>query len=202
MDVIHTLHPLAHPLLFQHKRKLLSVFSDVIGINEIDHISMACITHANEIIYLSHTPSIEYQLMTSDLWSYDALHAPHFYTNDQPKLWSELYHSDKYHALHAIKQAKHGFKTGFSIPTQQHGLHLVYSFATKSPTPDPDLVFLARRDEFLSLGHYCFNKLSDLVLPHVHASNRVPQKKSRDHLTLVVNNTRHSSMHSEHLERV
>ncbi len=187
MDVMNTActpHPQALHILFKHKRKVLNVFSDVIGINEIDHISIACITHSNEVIFLSHTPSIEYRLMASNLLPYDLLLTPHFYTNDHSKLWSELYHPEKYVELHAIKQAKERFTAGFSIPIKWHGIHLVYSFATKAPRAHSDLL-LTRQDELINIGHYCFNKLSDLVLPHTQS-----QERTRQHLTLVVNNTR------------
>ena len=189
MDVISKPHPQAQPILFQHRRALLNVFSDVMGINEIDHISIACITPMSEVIFLSHTPSIEYQLMTSNLWHYDLLHESRFYTNIQPKLWADLYHPQKQVELHAIKQAKERFTAGFSIPIQRDGIHLVYSFATKSPTPHPELFFLSKLDEFKNMGHYCFNQLSELVLPHTHERVPVPRHISRRHLTLVINNT-------------
>ncbi|HBI21972.1 MAG TPA: hypothetical protein DDY37_05230 [Legionella sp.] len=191
MNTPCTPHPLAHPILFKHKRAILSVFRDVIGINDIDHLSIACITHTNEVMFLSHTPSIEYHLMTSPLWSYDLLHTPHFYKNDDAKSWSELYHPDQYADLHAIKQAKHGFTTGFSIPIKRHGMHLVYSFATKSPNIHSNVFCLEKHDEFLRLGHYCFNQLSYLVLPH---------SAPRPHVKLVVNNARIPSVHSKNIE--
>ena len=191
MNTPCTPHPLAPPLLFKHKRTILNVFSDVIGMNDIDHLSIACMTHTNEVMFLSHTPSIEYYLMTSHLWPYDLLHTPQFYQQEHPKLWSELYHPDQYADLHAIKQAKHGFTAGFSIPIQRHGIHLVYSFATKAPMIHSNVFSLENRDEYLRIGHYCFNQLSSLVLPHT---------KARTHLTLVVNNTKNRAVHSKKIE--
>lgn len=187
MDLSHTActpHPLAHAILFKHKRTILSVFSDVIGINNIDHLSIACITPKKEVMFLSHTPSIEYHLITANLLPYDLQMHPQFYTHEHSKSWSELYHPDKHIELHAIKQKLPGFTAGLSIPLKQDAIHLVYSFATKSHQAHSDF-HLASHNEFMNLGHYCFNKLSHLVLPHVET-----QSRTHRHLQLVINNTR------------
>lgn len=183
-------HALAENVLFKHKRQALSVFSDVIGMCEIDHISIACINSASEAVFLSHTPSIEYHLMASELWQYDLLNHADFYRDNQSRLWSELYHTHKYFELNDIKQVRHGFLAGFSIPVKHNDCYLVYSFATRSQDINPSLFFYEQQHELVKMGHYCFNRLSEILLAHTFNDKSAPLIKLNQHLKLVVNNKR------------
>ena len=174
-------HPLAENLLFQNKRDVLTVFSDIIGIYELDHLSIACINKANEVIFLSHTPSIEYNLMTSGLWKYDLSHDPLFYKNQQSRLWSELYDQDKYLELHHLKHTKNQFSFGFSIPIKRKDFYLIYSFATKARHVNPYLFFFDKQNELIKMGNYCFNKLKHIVFPALFGET---QRSFISHVTI------------------
>jgi hypothetical protein len=185
-------HSQAEMVLFKHKREALAVFSDVIGLCEIDHLSMAYINRTGEAVFLSHTPAIEYHLMTSPLWVYDAMHHHEFYQNDTMKLWSELYHVDKYFELADVKQVKHGFVAGCSVPVKHPNGHVIYSFATRTRPINPRLFFFERESELIGIGNYCFNQLSDILLAHAVDHHPVVPPKTHRHLTLVVNHQRQS----------
>lgn len=195
MDVTAIPHCVPHTqavtVLFKHKRDALSVFSDVIGLCDIDHLSIAYINSAGESVCLSHTPAIEYHLMTSALWMYDAMHHHDFYHNDQMKLWSDLYHVDRYFELAEVKQIKHGFIAGCSVPVRHPAGHVIYSFATRTPSMNPRLFFFEQQNELIGMGQYCFNQLSDIFLAHaVEEHSSLTMRQTHRHLRLVVNNQR------------
>ena len=183
-------HPLAESLLFKHKRDVLAVFNHVIGRYELAHLSIACINQANEVIFLSHTPSIEYHLMASELWKDDLSLDPLFYKNHQSKLWGELYTKDKYHELYHLKQTKNQFSFGFSIPLKRDGFYVIYSFATKAQHINPYLFFFDKQSILITIGNYCFNQLKSIVLPAL--LNETQQKIGRSrHLSLIINKNNH-----------
>jgi hypothetical protein len=179
-------HPLAESLLFKHKRDVLAVFNRMIGRYELAHLSIACINQANEVLFLSHTPSIEYHLMASELWKDDLSLDPLFYKNHQSKLWDELYAKDKYYELHHLKQAKNQFSSGFSIPLKRNGFYLIYSFATKARHINPYLFFFDKQSVLITIGNYCFNQLKPVVLPALF-NKKQQHIESSKHLRLIAN---------------
>lgn len=187
MHAICTPHPQAENLLFQNKRDLLTVFSDVIGTYELAHLSITCISQTNEVVFLSHTPSIEYNLITSGLWKYDLSYDPLFYKSNQSRLWGELYDLDKYPDLHHLKQTKNQFSFGFSIPIKRDGFYLIYSFATKVRHINPHLFFFDKQNELIKMGNYCFNKLKHIVFSAFFDESKRNINKPRRHLSLVSN---------------
>jgi hypothetical protein len=204
MDVINASicipHPFAENVLFKYKRETLNVFSDVIGLFEIDHLSICCINHNNEAIFLSHTPAIEYQLITSKLWPYDLMHEINFYKQEQHKLWSDLYHVDKYFQLNTIKQAKHGFLSGFSMAIKQESYYLIYSFATRSPEVNPQIFFLKKYSQLRKMGDYCFHQLSDILLSNVFLQSKSINCPAGKHLKLICHNQAQSNLCADLLE--
>ncbi len=204
MDVINKYHCTPHlnaeTLLFKHKRVALGVFRDVIGINEIDHISIACINMNDEVIFISHTPSIEYNLITSGLWVYDMAYHFDFYKNNNNQYWDQLYHHTKLAELTNIKQTTHQFSSGFSIPIKQDNCHLIYSFATKSKDAHSKSFFCDKQDELVKIGHYCFHKLATIFLPNDFDQKRASVVSSNRYLKLVVNNRTSLHVSSERME--
>lgn len=158
-------HPLAENFLFKYKREVLTVFDHIIGLYELAHLSIAFINKQNEFIFLSHTPAIEYHLITSSLWKADQLHDPSFYKCNQSRLWHELYAEEKYQELYHVKQAKHQFTFGFSIPLERDGFYLIYSFATKAQHINPYLFFFDKQNMLIKMGNYCFDQFKPIVFP-------------------------------------
>src|SRR5215217_3841809 len=85
------LHPKASDFLFMHYHLVKKIFRDVLGLIEIDYIGIAFINPKNELFFLSSHPSIEFNLIASDLWSVDTCLQEPFIKQNKPILWDNLY---------------------------------------------------------------------------------------------------------------
>ena len=59
-------HPQFIETLFAHKAKVSSVFNDVLGIHEINHLAITRIDCQQQILAFSSTPAMEFNLFTSN----------------------------------------------------------------------------------------------------------------------------------------
>lgn len=186
-----TINPLASTLIFQHKNEARRVFSDVIGLHDIDHIALTTISPQQELTFLSYRPSIEYDLITSNLWTYDRSYHPDFFQQKQGKLWTDLYHKDKYAELMHIKQQSKHLSTGLSTALSYKHCKLLLSFATKSKHMEAEQRLLEAHAELVQMGRYCFQALSHIFMPYL-LGKTTETKKSRitsPYMRLIVNNT-------------
>ena len=176
------IHLLAKECLFGNKRATSSVFRDVIGLYELDHVAIAAVNKKQEIIFLSHTPSMEYNLITSDLWRYDGSYLPSFYGEPDCVEWRALYDSSHFHELTHIKQVKTGFTEGISVSVKHEDIHLIFSFATKSKDASAEDTLYHQQKQLTQIGWYCFQRFTDILASYLGVSSRP------SYLKLVVNN--------------
>ncbi|NCT56612.1 MAG: hypothetical protein GW760_02730 [Legionella sp.] len=184
-----TLNPDAHTLIFKHARVSHPVFSDVIGLHDIDHISLTTISRQNELTILSYRPAVEFDLIKTDLWHHDRSYHPDFFKTRQCKLWTDLYNHDRYTELMHVKQTSKHLRAGISTTVAYSNCILLLSFATQSKHPEAGKRLLEAHPDLIKMGRYCFQKISHLFLPYL--GKTTAQKKSRifsPYMQLVVNN--------------
>ncbi|MDF1683179.1 MAG: hypothetical protein P1U36_00835 [Legionellaceae bacterium] len=184
-----TLNPHAHKLIFKHARVAHQIFSDVIGLHDIDHLALTTISPQNELTILSYRPAIEFDLITTDLWHYDRSYHPDFFKTRQCKLWTDLYDQDKYAELMQVKQHSKHMRAGISTTLSYNNCILLLSFGTKSKHPEAGQRLLEAHPELIKMGRYCFQNISHLFMPYL--GKPAAQKKSRilsPYMQLVVNN--------------
>lgn len=159
MEAHVVLHPKALQALFTNKRETLRVFREIIGLFDIDHISIAYISERQELSFFSYTPSIEYHLIKWQLWQYDHAYQADFYQHQQNRLWAQLYHPRYIHELKYIKEQRNHLYHGFSISRPLATCYCIYSYATKSAhtrfTPSDPI--------FIDIGDYCTTRLLPLL---------------------------------------
>jgi len=73
------LHPQALDIQFRHRKEISRRFSDVLGLFNIDHLTILIANPIHEILFFSTTPSIEFNLISSDLWPHDRCSSPIYY---------------------------------------------------------------------------------------------------------------------------
>ena len=185
-----TLNPLATTLLYKHNRLAHRVFSDVIGLHDIDHIALTTVSHQNELTFLSYKPSIEYNLITCGLWAHDLSYHPNFLKKRQCQLWTDLYHKDKYLELIHIKQHKHHLRAGLSTTLHYKHCILLLSFATKSKHPEAEHRLLQTHPELIQMGRYCFQNISHVFMPYLDKAASASNKPRiiSPYMRLIVNN--------------
>jgi hypothetical protein len=150
--------------LFAHKAKTRTVFHDVLGLHEINHIAMAYVTANHTLLTLSSTPSIEYNLFRSPLWRLDHCYHPDWFTRCESAYWQTLYDPARYDELYYIKQTKPQYPLGLSLAARMHDGHIIYSVATKTDSEYTQDLFNTRQNELLQLGQYCAMQLLPLLL--------------------------------------
>lgn len=155
-------HPHLLEILFSFKGTVATVFRDVLGIHEIHHIAVTRINSSNELITLSSTPAMEFNLFNCPLWRYDQTYNPAWFNLCTQSYWQTLYTPTRYDELYYIKQIKHAFPIGLSLAGKLGEDHFIYSLASHKSCLHTRELFATQKDEFYKIGQYCSNLLSPL----------------------------------------
>jgi len=156
------IHPYFIETLFGYKSKMFRVFRDVLGIHEINHISITRVNSQGQLLVLSSTPAMEFNLFTSNLWRFDNSYNSEWFYSCLQAEWRSLYAPERYDELYYLKQIKHQLPLGQSLAARQANNHYIYSIASKRESPDAQDIFHASRDNFYKIGQYC----TQLLLPY------------------------------------
>jgi hypothetical protein len=155
-------HPRLLDTLFAFKSKVLSVYREVLGIHEIDHIAITRINSHNEIQVLSSTPSMEFNLFSGSLWRYDKAYSRLWQALNTQDYWTNLYDTSRYDELYYLKQIKHAYPLGMSFAAMVDNQQLIYSLASHKDCANTRHLFATEQDDFYKIGHYCFKLLVPL----------------------------------------
>ena len=110
-----TLHPLFLDSLFAYQRRVSSVFKDVLGLYDIDYMSISHINLERQLLTFSSTPSLEYNLFSKDLWRFDLTYQCAWYEQYRLSPWTALYTASRYDDLYDAKQVRHDITQGLSF---------------------------------------------------------------------------------------
>lgn len=156
------LHPEFLEQLFAFKSKVTNVFRDVLGIHEIDHISIARVNKYHQLMALSSTPAMEFNLFTSSLWQYDQSYNPTWFNQGSQAYWQILYQMTRYDELYYIKQIKHNLPLGLSLAAKLGEDSVIYSVASHKSCSHTRDLFATQQEDFYKIGQYCTNLLTPL----------------------------------------
>jgi hypothetical protein len=148
--------------LFAFKRNVSSIYRDILGIHEVDHIAITQITTNNQLLILSSTPAMEFNLFSGSLWRYDRSYNPQWFGLKTSEYWHNLYHSSRYDELYYLKQIKHAYPLGIALASEKNNQKLIYSLASHKSCAYTHELFANQIDDFYKIGHYCFNLLEPL----------------------------------------
>ena len=165
-----TLHSKFLELLFTHQKTVNQVFKDVLGLHDINHIALSYVNHDQDMISLSSTPSLEFNLFSSDLWPFDRTYQSDWYEMCTASPWQALYAPTHYQALYDLKQQKHGYVIGLSFAEKLEDGHMIYSIASLKDTPETRDLFATQQDDFYRIGQYC----RQLLLPVFKSQKQLP----------------------------
>lgn len=165
------LHPELLEVLFTFKSKVSAVFRDVLGIHEIDHISFTRINQNNQLLALSSTPAMEFNLFSSPLWHYDKTYHPEWYRLCVQDYWQNLYFQSRYDELYYLKQIKHAYPIGLNLAAKMEDEYIIYSLASKKSCAHTRELFATQQEDFYKIGQYCSNILNPLVNDYTNFSS-------------------------------
>lgn len=156
-------HPQYLEILFAYKSKVGSVFKDVLGLYEIDHFAISYIDHQQELLTLSSTPALEFNLFSSNLWRFDKTYQTSWYSLCTASPWQSLYAPEHYHDLYYLKQAKHHYPTALSLSVKYPNAQVIYSIASHKECQQTHELFTHQREDFYRIGEYCSKALLPLL---------------------------------------
>lgn len=158
-----TCHPQLLNLLFACKQKAKQTFDDVLGVHEIDHVSLTYINNSQQILTLSSTPALEYNLFSSSLWKFDNTYNPEWYKHCRQLSWQSLYDPNRYDDLYYSKQLQHNYPTGTSIAASIADEYIIYSLASHKDCEYTRALFANEQQTFYKIGQYCTPSLLPLM---------------------------------------
>ncbi len=161
-DKATSLHPNLVEVLFANKNEVSQVFNDVLGLYGISHIALSHIDNNKQLLALSSTPSLEFNLFNSYLWRYDKTYQHSWYSLCTIASWQSLYSAEHYDDLYYMKQIKHAYSLGFSFAVKQPSHHVIFSFASDNNCQQAREIFTSQHDNFYKIGQYCINLLLPL----------------------------------------
>ncbi|STX50140.1 putative FlgJ-like protein [Legionella busanensis] len=191
------LHPDILNILFEHRRQIRNVFLQINGFYDISHFSLSIVDPSNEMIILSATPNIEYNLIQQDLWKFDSCFSPLQLNNNQLFWWNEISQDDSIKSkIEKIKLQNNHFNLGMTLCRQVGDFYFLYSYATKSLEKDLHNYYSANIFNLINIGDYFYNSISFIYtgynkthkLPELGALNNKAISRQKL-LKLVINNT-------------
>lgn len=141
--------------LFANKSKVYSVFNDVLGLYEINHIAITHVNLNNELLTLSSTPAIEFNLFNSNLWRFDRTYQHSWFDLCKQSAWESLYQPVRYDELYYIKQIKHHYPVGYSLAAKIEKKSFIFSLASKKSCAATKNYFEHQYEELYKIAQYC-----------------------------------------------
>jgi hypothetical protein len=188
-SITTSFHPKILDTLFAHKRAIYFRLCDLKGLHYLDHIAIYLVTPTRQIIPFSISPSVEFNLITQELWRYDGTFFPKDYP-DNLAFWDELYHPLQANALKQIKETAYEFTLGFNFRQICGEFTLIYAFATKKHEENLKNYYKNVQNELKCIGDYGYKYLRPLFeqytnneAPPILAPNPIVDKPP--HLTLI-----------------
>lgn len=191
-------HPDVLNILYDNRFHIKKKFGSVIGFYEIHHISITIIDPSNEMVVFSTTPSIEYHLITQDLWKHDLTVLSHAHRDDELIWWDMDNTNSFYSQIDNIKKQKNNYTLGMSLARKIDGFCIIYSFATKSREAALKSYYISNIERLYDIGDHCYKSIRDIysAYVHYHTAPRIMDfekfnttVQSKPYLQLVVNNS-------------
>lgn len=181
---IITLHPSAKDFLFKHYRSVRKIFGDVLGLLEVDYLSITLITPQHELLFLSSHPAIECNLIEHGLWQHEPCLDDTFLHGNSYQYWHNLYTKPVHKKLLHYKQEIFKFGFGLAISHIFRDYRVIYTFGFKATDEITKQKIENNIEKLCNMGLYCLqNILNTIELPNKHNTNQ-----SKPVLKLVINN--------------
>lgn len=178
------LHDNIMDMLFGTKKEISYRLSDIIGMFNIDYISII-ILKSNRLYIFSTTPSIEFNLIAQNLLQHDKCYAPNLYPENTLFFWDEAYDGDYFCKIKKIKEINNNYTFGFGLTKQINNLQLTYSFATRSQEKNMSNYYLKNKLNLSKIGDYGFTLIKDIYAKY---QNNFRLNSIKPDLRLIINN--------------
>jgi hypothetical protein len=173
-DINNTItpHPRFLETLFAYKGPASSAFKDVLGLYDISHIAISHIDQHRQLLCISSTPSLEFNLFKNNLWRYDKTYQIDWYSSCSVASWESLYAPERYDELYYLKQIKHHHPISASLVEKCSTGYVIYSLASHKKCEHTRNLFETQHKNLAKIGQYCANLLFPLF---DYSNNAIPQ---------------------------
>lgn len=156
-----SLHPQFFDILFISKLKVTQVFKDVLGLYDLNHISINRVINNEQLLTLSSTPAMEFNLFKSNFWHFDKTYNLEWVCHEKASNWQNLYEPEYFDELYYLKQLKPNFPTAYSVPIKTANEFYIYSLASHRKYETSELS--NHLEVYTKIGQYCASLLSPLL---------------------------------------
>lgn len=141
-----------------HYSKIRKAYSEILGLNAIDHLSINMVNPEGEIVFLSSTPATGQNICAGNLWHYDFSIHPQVYENQPFYWWHNCYAEGMQQLLKSEKETKNNLSYGFVFSQKTpENFHILYSFATREADPEVCSDIEQHQNLFIAMGEHCYN---------------------------------------------
>lgn len=166
------LHKDALLMSFENQWQIRKAYKEVLGLCDVDHLSINIVSPNGEMSVISYNPSIVYQIFNDGTYLYNGSISPTYYENLDFYTWDQCFDTRFYSEVKLSVKIKNGIDTGIVFVHRALGFHILFSFASKRK--NGDLFFNAAENSgyFIKMGFYCFNYIKDIYSQY-HESNEI-----------------------------
>lgn len=156
------LHKDALLMSFENQWHIRQAYKEIIGLNEIDHLSINIVSPNGEMSIISYNPSIVYQIFKEGTYLYNGSISPTYYENLDFYTWDQCFDKRFYAQTKLSLQTKNGIDTGIVMVHRAFGFNILFSFATKRKNGDLFFNAVENNQQFLKMGFHCFDLIKEI----------------------------------------
>jgi hypothetical protein len=150
----------------KNQTKIKKSYSDVLGLQYLDHLSINIVSPIDEIIFISSTPETGINVCASGLWVFDYSIHPDVFKNRSFYWWSECYDNKKFSVLKQRKELANGLNDGFIFSKKVNNHYVLYSFASRSKKENFIDFVKSNHKYFFDAGDHCLDKIKNICEPY------------------------------------
>jgi len=147
---------------YLHRFQIKKTFSDILGLDGIEHFSLDLVRPDGEMLFLSGTPQHCFEICNRGLGKFDGIISKEYYTNFEFYWWNDASHKAYSQQIKQIRENIIGLKHGFMLVRKWDNFHLIYSFATKRNDNDFQSQVINKLNSYLKMGDYIYKEMREI----------------------------------------
>ena len=187
------LHKDALLMSFENQWNIRQAYKEIIGLNDIDHLSINIVSPNGEMSIISYNPSIVYKIFKDGTYLYNGTISPTYYEKLDFYAWDQCYDKRFYSKVKLSLQTKNGIDSGVNLIHRAFGFNILFSFASKRKNSDLFLNAAENNKEFLKMGFHCLDLIKGIYSQYYDSNEMLLIKQPahikpiyrRSHLTLI-----------------
>lgn len=151
---------------FENQWLIRKIYSEIIGLNEIDHFSINIVDPHGEMSIISYSPSIIYKIFKDGTYLYNGSISPTYYEKLDFYTWDQCYDRRFFNDVKNSLQTKNGIDTGIVMIHRAFNFHVLFSFASKRRYGDLFADSTENSKKFLNMGFHCLDLIKDIYIQY------------------------------------